>query len=133
MVFTHCRSESIDRSVRLEGFDTYPDSAITAEGDLTHFALMVEAEPVSLEEALSHKQWKEAIIDELKSIEKNGTWKLVELPKEKKAIGVKWVFKTKVKPNGEVAKYKARLVAKGFLQKPGLDFNEVFAPVARIK
>ena len=53
--------------------------------------------------------------EELQSIEKNGTWELVKLPKGKKAIGVKWVYKVKYKPNGEIAKYKARLVAKGFL------------------
>jgi len=47
----------------------------------------------------------------------------VNLPSNKKAIEVRLVFKTKVKPSGEIAKYKARLVAKGFLQKPGLDFN----------
>ena len=58
---------------------------------------------------------------------------MVNLPSNKKAIEVKWVFKTKVKPFGEIAKYKARLVAKGFLQKPGLDFNEVYADVARIE
>ena len=57
----------------------------------------------------------------------------MNLPSNKKAIEVKWVFKTKVKPSGEIAKYKARLVAKGFLQKPGLDFNEVYAPIARIE
>lgn len=58
---------------------------------------------------------------------------MVNLPSNKRAIEVKWVFKTKFKPSGEVAKHKARLAAKGFLQKPGLDFNEVYAPVARIE
>ena len=69
----------------------------------------------------------------MRSIQKNNTWEMVSLPSNKKAIEVKWVFKTKVKPFGEIAKYKARLVAKGFLQKPGLDFNEVYAPIARIE
>ena len=48
-----------------------------------------------------------------------------------KTIGVKWVFKTKLNENGEVDKYKARLVAKGYKQKYGIDYKEVFAPVAR--
>jgi len=52
--------------------------------------------------------------DELKSIEKNETWKLVQLPIVKKCIDVKWVFKTKLKPDGQVKKFKARLVARGF-------------------
>ena len=58
---------------------------------------------------------------------------LVELPQGKKAIDVKWVYKLKMNPKGEVTRHKARLVAKGFLQKEGIDFDEVFAPVARIE
>lgn len=71
--------------------------------------------------------------EEIKSIEKNGTWWLINLPVGKKSIGVKWVFKRKLKPDGSFSKYKARLVANGFLQRQGLDFTEVFAPVARMK
>ena len=48
-----------------------------------------------------------------------------------KKIGVKWVFKTKLNENDEVDKYKARLVAKGYAQQHGIDYTEVFAPVAR--
>ena len=69
--------------------------------------------------------------EELDAIERNKTWKLTELPKGKKAISVRWVFKQKLKPDGSIGKHKARLVARGFLQKPGLDYFEVFAPVAR--
>lgn len=68
---------------------------------------------------------------EIKSIEDNRTWELVELPAEAKVIGVKWVFKTKYNEKGEVDKFKARLVAKGYHQTQGIDFHEVFAPVAR--
>nr|KYP40195.1 hypothetical protein KK1_038486 [Cajanus cajan] len=53
--------------------------------------------------------------EELKSIEKNDTWEMVSLPQNKKAIAVKWVFKTKFKSDGSIAKHKARLVAKGFM------------------
>ncbi|RDX88523.1 hypothetical protein CR513_29870, partial [Mucuna pruriens] len=69
----------------------------------------------------------------LKVIENNHTWELVTLPHNKRFIGVKWVYRVKVKSTGEVAKYKARLIAKEFLQKAGLDYNEVFAPVAKIE
>ncbi|XP_050896922.1 uncharacterized mitochondrial protein AtMg00820-like [Lathyrus oleraceus] len=92
---------------------------------------MAESEPVNTEEALSDPKWMSAMKDEVESIEKNNTWMLVDLPKGKKAIGVKWVFKVKANLKGEIIKHKARLVAKGILQKEGIDFDEVFAPVAR--
>ena len=53
------------------------------------------------------------------------------MPEGAKKIGVKWVFRTKLNENGEVDKFKARLVAKGYAQQQGIDYNEVFAPVAR--
>lgn len=70
--------------------------------------------------------------EEFQSIEKNQTWDLVELPKDKDVIGVKWVYKPKYNADGKVEKHKARLVAKGFVQQPGLDYNEIFAPVERL-
>jgi hypothetical protein len=69
---------------------------------------------------------------EIESIEKNKTWELTVLPQGVNPIGVKWVFKTKLNENGEVDKYKARLVAKGYAQQYGVDYIEVFAPVARL-
>ena len=70
---------------------------------------------------------------EMKSIEENRTWDVSELPAKQKAIGLKWVFKVKKDPNGNIVKYIARLVAKGYAQQHGVDFDEVFAPVARIE
>jgi len=54
------------------------------------------------------------------------------VPKEVKAIGVKWVYKTKLKENGDIDKYKARLVSKGYAQHYGVDYIEVFAPMAKL-
>jgi hypothetical protein len=73
------------------------------------------------------------MIEELQSIEKNQTWELVNLPDKKKKIHVKWVFKVKLNPDGKVSKHKARLVPEGFIQKHGIDYSEVFAPIARIE
>lgn len=64
---------------------------------------------------------------------KNGTWTLEDLPAGVKAIGLKWIFKLKRNSDGSINKHKARLVAKGYVQIHGIDFDEVFAPVARIE
>eukprot|EP00268_Persea_americana_P008044 TRINITY_DN13089_c0_g1_i1.p1 TRINITY_DN13089_c0_g1~~TRINITY_DN13089_c0_g1_i1.p1 ORF type:complete len:530 (+),score=94.20 TRINITY_DN13089_c0_g1_i1:90-1592(+) len=69
---------------------------------------------------------------DIASIEKNNTWELTDLPRGQKTIGVKWVFKTKLNEKGEIDKHKARLVAKGYKQEFGVDYKEVFAPVARL-
>lgn len=71
--------------------------------------------------------------EELNSVVKNKTLELCTLPQNKRPINVKWVFKIKVKPDGSIAKYKARLVARGFLQQAGMDYQEVFALVAKIE
>lgn len=65
-------------------------------------------------------------------IEKNKTWTLVERPQNRKVIGVKWVYKTKINPDGSINKHKARLVMKGYAQVFGLDYSDTFAPVARL-
>ncbi|KAI3510533.1 hypothetical protein L1887_17599 [Cichorium endivia] len=90
-------------------------------------------EPTSYSMASEDVDWVNAMKSELEVIEKNKTWNLVELPPGRKPIGLKWVFKLKKDPDGRVLKHKARLVAKGYVQKPGIDFDEVFAPVARIE
>ena len=69
--------------------------------------------------------------EELEAIERNSTWELVKLPKKCKSIGVKWIYKIKRNVSGEITRYKARLVAKGFSQIKGIDYEEVFSPVAR--
>ena len=70
--------------------------------------------------------------EELLSLQKNKTWELVHLPRGKKAVGCKWVFTVKQTPEGKVDRYKARLVARGYSQTYGIDYDETFAPVAKI-
>ena len=69
----------------------------------------------------------------MKSLKDNDVWELVELPKGHKAVGSKWVFKTKTDADGYVERFKARLVAQGFSQKFGLDYDETFCPVVRLE
>lgn len=68
---------------------------------------------------------------EYNTLRENNTWTLVEKPQDVKVLTNRWVFKTKVNQKGEVEKYKARLVARGHVQEHGVDYEEVFAPVAR--
>lgn len=90
-----------------------------------------EDDPVTYWEASGNKKWEKAMEAELDSIEENETWELVDLPEGMKKIGVKWVYKTKMNERGEVDKFKARLVAKRYSQVYRVDYDEVFAPVAR--
>jgi len=71
--------------------------------------------------------------EELGKIEKNDTWELVPRPHDKNIMGTKWIFKNKLNENGEVIRNKARLVCKGYAQQEGIDFEETFAPIARIE
>ncbi|XP_028119242.1 uncharacterized protein LOC114316765 [Camellia sinensis] len=89
-------------------------------------------EPAGYEEAAADQKWMAAMKEELKMIEKNQTWMLVDKPAHKKAIRVKWVYMTKLNPDGSVNKHKARLVVKGYAQTFGVDFSETFALVARL-
>src|SRR5437667_10293799 len=71
--------------------------------------------------------------EELNQFERNGVWKLVPKPKGRVIIGTKWVFRNKLDEAGIVTRNKARLVAKGYLQEEGINFDETFAPVARLE
>lgn len=97
-----------------------------------HYLTLFTSDPVHFEEAVKHDKWRAAMDIEIQAIEKNNTWELSDLPKDTKKIGVKWVYKTKLKENGEVDKLKARLVVKGYVQQQGIDYTEIFAPVARM-
>ncbi|KAJ7978961.1 Retrovirus-related Pol polyprotein from transposon TNT 1-94 [Quillaja saponaria] len=111
--------------------DLYENTEVIEDVNL--FCLVADSEPLFFEEAENDKKWRQAMDEEIIAIEKNDTWELANLPKDHKAIGVKWVYKVKKNAKGEVEKYKARLVAKGYAQKQGIDYEEVFAPVARLE
>lgn len=88
-------------------------------------------EPTTYAEAMRSPeadQWKVDIQKEYESLMQNSTWRLAPLPKGKKAIKCKWVYKVKYKPNGKIERFKARLVAKGYSQV-GVDYSENYARV----
>ncbi|KAL5851107.1 hypothetical protein ACOSQ3_006225 [Xanthoceras sorbifolium] len=88
--------------------------------------------PNSIHEALKIPEWKTAILEEIRALEKNQTWDLTRLPSGKRAVGCKWIFSVKYKSDGSVDRFKARLVVKGFTQAYGIDYQETFAPVAKL-
>lgn len=113
--------------------EIYDDSAEVELMDENVEALQAEIEePSCFREAAESQDWIDAMDKEMQSIEKNKTWEPVKPPARKKPIGLNWVFKLKRNSKGEVIKHKARLVVKGYVQKHGVDFEEVFAPVAKL-
>ena len=113
----------------IEEISTYAEQCLISE------SLVSESdEPKTVSEAWNGKnsdQWKQAMDSEYDSLVKNQTWELVPLPEGKKAIGTRWVYKLKRNADGSLDRFKARLVAKGYAQSKGVDYNEVFSPVAR--
>ncbi|XP_074267345.1 uncharacterized protein LOC141590675 [Silene latifolia] len=91
-----------------------------------------EQEPYKYSEAQKDPRWVKAMDAELQALESNQTWDLVKLPKDKKPIGSKWVYRIKYKQDGTVERFKARLVAKGFNQVKDKDFTHTFSPVAKL-
>ncbi|KAL2241232.1 UNVERIFIED_CONTAM: Retrovirus-related Pol polyprotein from transposon RE1 [Sesamum indicum] len=94
-------------------------------------ALSIVQEPRTYAQAKDILEWQQAMDAEITALEENDTWEVTTLPSDKRAIGCKWVYKVKLKPDGSVDKYKARLVAKGYNQIEGIDYLESFSPVAK--
>jgi hypothetical protein len=98
------------------------------------FSLSVSAlvEPTSYTQAVKHEEWREAMNTEIKALELNKTWTVVDLPASKHVIGCKWVYKVKLQSDGTLERYKARLVSKGYNQCEGLYYYETFSPMAKL-
>jgi hypothetical protein len=96
-----------------------------------HYSFVSSIEPFWVEEALQDPDWVLAMQEELNNFKRNEVWSLVPCPKQN-VVGTKWVFRNKQDEHG-VTRNKARLVAKGYAQVTGLDFEETFAPVARLE
>ncbi|KAJ1689849.1 hypothetical protein LUZ63_014004 [Rhynchospora breviuscula] len=98
-----------------------------------HCAFVSQLEPKSFKEANVDPNWIVAMQEELNQFERNQVWELVPLPSGKQVIGTKWVYRNKLDELGNVVRNKTRLVAQGFKQQEGIDFEETFAPVARLE
>jgi hypothetical protein len=126
-------NNGVRRSIRLK----YLVQRLTYDGLVAHhYAYMVrviqEVEPTCFEQAVGNPKWDNAMDEEMAVLDANVTWELVALPKDKKAIRCKWVYKVKHNVDGSVSRYKARLVAKGYAQTYGINYEETYNPVAKM-
>ncbi|KAL5539051.1 hypothetical protein UlMin_046056 [Ulmus minor] len=94
--------------------------------------LSIVSIPNSVQQALADKRWKAAMDEEMKSLQKNETWELVDHPAGKKPVGCRWIYNVKYQADGTIERFKARLVAKGYTQTYGIDYTDTFASVAKI-
>ncbi|GKB09420.1 retrovirus-related pol polyprotein from transposon TNT 1-94 [Tanacetum coccineum] len=109
------------------------DSDVASAFECLYVKFISEIEPKKLIEALEEEGWVLAMTEELNQFERNKVWTLVPKPYGKTIIWLKWVFRNKMDEEGVVTKNKARLVAKGYRQEEGIDYDETFAPVARLE
>ncbi|KAI3499715.1 hypothetical protein L1887_35524 [Cichorium endivia] len=126
------------RSGRVSMPPEFYDFHITTDGDtfVSDRTLINLDEPANYREAVAgpeSAQWKEAMDSEIKSMYDNQVWNLVDNVPGRKTVGCKCIFKKKTDMDGKVHTFKARLVTKGFTQTPGIDYDETFSPVAKIK
>jgi hypothetical protein len=108
-------------------------SRVRNNSHFAHVAFVATFEPKDIRHALSDHNWVNSMHEELENFERNQVWELVYSPPGCKSIGTKWVWKNKEGEKGEVVRNKSRLVAQGFSQKEGIDYEETFAPVARLE
>jgi hypothetical protein len=97
-----------------------------------HYSFVSSIEPYMVEDALRDSDWVLAMQEKLNNFTRNEVWHLVPRPNQN-VVGTKWVFRNKQDEHGVVTRNKARLVAKGYSQVEGLDFDETYAPVARLE
>jgi len=119
-------------AVRTDHSDELAYDSICPEYRVYLSATTNSSDPTSFVTAVQDNLWCVAMNAELRALEENNTWTLTPLPPGKKAIGCKWIFRTKFKADGTVDKLKARLVAQGYSQQFGVDYDETFAPVAKM-
>ena len=98
--------------------------------------LLDHDEPTNYEEAMmspDSAKWLEAMKSEMRSMYENKVWSLIDLPNDRRAIEIKWIFKRKTDADSSVTIYKARIVAKGFRQVQGVDYDESFSLISMLK
>ena len=100
---------------------------------ITHFYYLSQVEPKKVDKALEDANWINYMHEEHHQFILNDVWELVPRPKDVNVIGTKWIFKNKSDEHGTMIRNKSRLVGQGYTQVEGVDFDETFAPVARLE
>jgi len=126
-------NNGVRRSTRVK----YLVQRLTYDGYVAHhYAYMMKViqkvEPICFEQAVGNPKWDNAMDEEMAALDVNVTWELVTLPKDKKTIRCKWVYKVKHNADEFMNRYKTRLVAKGYAQTYGIDYEETYSPVAKM-
>ena len=123
------------QSIRIRKSTKLPDFAYSCySSSFTFFLAFIHClyESSSYKEAILDPLWQQTMDEELSALHKTDTWDLVPLPPGKSVVGFRWVYKIKTNSDGSIERYKARLVAKGYSQQYGMDYEETFAPVAKM-
>nr|GEU37494.1 retrovirus-related Pol polyprotein from transposon TNT 1-94 [Tanacetum cinerariifolium] len=134
----------IDEIVSIKKFRNHPVKNIIgnlnqrtlrsqAQNQSNFFCFISTIEPTNVNKALTDESWIVVMQEELNQFIANAVWELVPQPKNMTIIGTKWVFRNKLDENGIISRNKARLVAQGYNQQEGIDYNETYAPVARLE
>ncbi|GJX50215.1 retrovirus-related pol polyprotein from transposon TNT 1-94 [Tanacetum coccineum] len=110
------------------GVNLEPDEWIRDSGCSKHMT-----EPKNINEALKDENWVMAMQEELNQFKTNDVWELVPNPMDMTIIGTKWIYRNKLDENGVITRNKVRLVAQGYNQQEGIDYDETYAPVARLE
>ena len=118
---------SLDEGLRLR------KGSIIITNHVMYHCYLAQFEPKKVEETLQDENWVDSMHEKLNQFIRNDVWELVPRPKDAHVIGTKWIFKNKMDEDGEIIRNKSRLVAQGYTQVEGVDFDESFAPIARLE
>ena len=132
---SHIRRWDIDHTAEqiIENSSAGVRTRSATQNEFLYGCFLSQNEPKKIDEALLDPDWIVAMQEELIQFERYKVWELVPASKDRAIIGTKWVYRNKMDENGVVTRNKARLVAKGYSQEEGIDYDETFAPVARLE
>ena len=114
----------------ISNFVSYHRLSTSFQAFVTHLSFE-ETVPKNKHEALKNLKWR-VILEEMKALQKNNTWKIIDLPGGKRSVARKWVFTVKYNPDRKVERHKARLVAKEFTQTVEINYSKTFVPIAKL-